>query len=144
MKPCLLDTGPIVAMLDKSDSWHEWVVPRIGALRGRLVTTGAVVTEAMFFMQDIKDGTARLLELLANPRIDIRDGFQPAQLRAAAALMANYSDTPMDFADATLVVLADELETDRVATLDERGFRTYRRRRNRPFTLVLQQEDQEF
>ena len=139
MKPCLLDTGPIVALLDRSDSWHAWVMPRIGRLRGRLVTTGAVVTEAMFFLQDTKDGTAGLLELLANPRIEIRDSFQPAKLRAAAALMETYGDTPMDFADATLDVLAGELETDRVVTLDERGFRTYRHGRNRPFTLVLQQ-----
>ena len=140
MKPCLLDTGPIVALLDRSDPWHAWVAPRIGTLHGRLVTTGAVVTEAMFFLQDTKDGTARLLELLANPRIEIRDCFQPAKLRTALKLMDTYDDTPMDFADATLVVLAGELETDRVITLDERGFRTYRHRRNRPFTLVLQQE----
>ena len=64
MKPSLLDTGPIIALLDRSDPWHAWVVPRIGGLRGRLVTTGAVVTEAMFFLQDAKDGIARLLEEL--------------------------------------------------------------------------------
>lgn len=143
MKPCLLDTGPIVAWLDRGDSWHARVAPGIGRLRGRLVTTGAVVTEAMSFLQDTRDGIARLLELLANPRIEIRNCFEPAKLRAAAALMETYADTPMDFADATLVVLAGELETDRIATLDERGFRTYRRGRNRAFTLVLQQGGEE-
>ncbi len=47
----------------------------------------------------------------------------------------------MDFADATLVVLADELATKRVVTLDERGFRTYRHGRKSTFELVLQDSD---
>jgi predicted nucleic acid-binding protein len=45
----------------------------------------------------------------------------------------------MDFADATLVVLAEELETDQVVTLDERGFRTYRFGPDRAFRLLLQE-----
>ena len=49
-----------------------------------------------------------------------------------------YGDTPMDFADATLVLLAEELGTDRILTLDERGFRTYRHGRNLAFAMVLQ------
>jgi len=139
MSPSLLDTGPVVALLDRKDPRHEWVSPRFNCLQGRLVTTGAVVTEATFFLQDVRDGILRLFELLANPRVEIRDSFQPLQLRAAAALMDRYADTPMDFADATLVVLAEELETNRVLTLDERGFRTYRFGRNRAFSLVLQE-----
>jgi uncharacterized protein len=139
MKPSLLDTGPVVALLDRKDPHHDWVAPRFNRLQGRLVTTGAVVTEATFFLQDVRDGIARLFELLASPKVDIRDSFQPLQLRAAAELMDRYADTPMDFADATLVALAAELETELVLTLDERGFRTYRHGRNRPFKLVLQE-----
>lgn len=129
----------MVALLDRKDPYHEWIVPRFNRIQGRLITTGAVVTEATFFLQDVKEGISRLFELLANPRVEVRDTFQPRQLRSAAALMERYADTPMDFADATLVVLAEELETDRILTLDERGFRAYRHRRNRPFTLVLQE-----
>jgi uncharacterized protein len=142
MKPILLDTGPLVAILDRSDPYHAWVTPRFGGVSGSLVTTGAVVTEATFFLQNVRDGIARLFELLANPRIEIRDSFQSPRLLAAAALMKRYADTPMDFADATLVVLAHELETDRVLTLDEKGFRTYRHGRNRPFSLILQETEE--
>ena len=138
MRPLLLDTGPIVAFLDRKDPLHAWVSPRFGNVLGRLVTTGAVVTEATFFLQNVRDGISRLFDLLANPRIEIRDGFQVPSLRAAAILMERYADTPMDFADATLVVLANELGTDQVLTLDERGFRTYRHGRTRAFRLVLQ------
>lgn len=140
MKPCLLDTGPVVALLDRRDPRHEWVTPRFGRVRGRLVTTGAVVTEAMFFLQDVRDGIGRLFDLLENPQIEIRDSFQPDRLRVAGALMETYADTPMDFADATLVVLATELGTERTLTLDERGFRTYRHGQGRAFHLVLQDD----
>ena len=139
MRPSLLDTGPLVALLDRKDPRHEWVAPRFNLLREPFVTTGAVVTEATFFLQNVREGIARLFELLADPKVEIRDCFKPLQLSAAADFMDRYADTPMDFADATLAVLAEELKTGRVLTLDERGFRTYRFRQNRAFTLVLQE-----
>jgi hypothetical protein len=60
-----------------------------------------------------------------------------ASLRAAVALMKQYRDTPMDFADATLVLLAEELGLLDILTLDRRGFSTYRIGRGRAFRLVL-------
>lgn len=143
MNPLILDTGPIVALLDRKDPYHEWVAPRFAKVSGPLVTTGAVVTEATFFMQNVREGIARLCEFLAHRQIRILDGFQPAALRAAAIFMQRYADTPMDFADATLVVLAGHLGTRRVLTLDERGFRTYRYARNRSFRLILQDGDED-
>jgi predicted nucleic acid-binding protein len=143
MSPLILDTGPIVALLDRNDPHHEWVGPRLGKVSGPLVTTGAVVTEATFLLQNVRDGIARLCEFLAHRQIRIPDSFQPTGLRAAAILMQRYADTPMDFADATLVVLAGELGTHRVLTLDERGFRIYRHGRNRPFRLILQDGEED-
>lgn len=138
MMPLLLDTGPIVAILDRRDPYHEWVLPRFQALQGKLVTTGAVVTEAAFFLQDVRDGIRRLFEFVEVSRVEIPDAFTAGRLRSAESLMSAYADTPMDFADATLVVLAEELETDRIITADERGFRTYRHGGNQPFRLLLQ------
>ena len=57
--------------------------------------------------------------------------------RLARCLMKKYADTPMDFADATLVLLAEETGQSEILTLDERGFRTYRYRGTRRFRLVL-------
>jgi len=56
-------------------------------------------------------------------------------LERAAALMAKYDDVPMDFADATLVSLAEETDVTEILTLDIRGFRTYRVGGRRFFTL---------
>ena len=57
-------------------------------------------------------------------------------LQRVAALMDRYQNVPMDFADATLAVLAEELETEWVFTLDRRGFSTYRMHRNRGFQII--------
>jgi len=73
-------------------------------------------------------------------QVDIRDCFGPTQLHAAARLMQKYNDIPMDFADATLVLLADETGMGDILTLDERGFRAYRFRGTRRFNLVLSRE----
>jgi predicted nucleic acid-binding protein len=62
---------------------------------------------------------------------------QPAVLPAAADLMEKYSNLPMDFADATLTLLAEQAELLEILTLDRRGFTVYRTRDSKPFHLVL-------
>jgi len=59
------------------------------------------------------------------------------QVLAAAQLMDKYADTPMDFADATLVLAAGDLGVTDVLTLDRRGFSTYRTAKRKAFRLVL-------
>jgi hypothetical protein len=50
--------------------------------------------------------------------------------------MERYRNVPMDFADATLIALGEELATDRVFTLDRRGFSTYRSGGRKPFRVI--------
>lgn len=140
MKPVLLDTGPVVALLDQADSSHVFVRTALAALPGRrpLLTTGAVITEVMFYLQDSIGGIERAVSFLADAGVYVEDAFTGPRLRAAAALMEQYADTPMDFADATLVVLATHFATGDILTLDERGFRTYRHQGKRSFRLLLQ------
>jgi len=138
VKSVLLDTGPIVASLDADDPQHAMVCHRFNSLTGLVVTTGAVVTEAMFFVQNLANGPARLIEWLRGIRAEVVNCFEPERLRSAAYLMARYADAPMDYADATLVACADELNCGDILTLDIRGFRTYCYRKNKKFTLLLQ------
>ena len=133
----LLDTGPLVAALNRRDPHHAPCAAALAGFAGALLTTGAVVTEAMHFLGAQPEGAAALAGLLDDAQVDIRDCFGPTQLHAAARLMKKYADTPMDFADATLVLLADETGTGDILTLDGRGFRTYRFRSTRRFQLVL-------
>jgi len=138
MRLVLLDAGPAIAWLDANDPHHSAVREKMGDLAGRLITTGAVITEAMFFVQEARAGASRLTDWLRRMRVDVVDCFDVGSLQSAALLMERYADAPMDYADATLVVCADELNCGDVLTLDVRGFRTYRYQRNRSFNLLLQ------
>ena len=66
-----------------------------------------------------------LVEFLMASGAAITATIRPAALRAASALMKKYRDTPMDFADATVVLLGEELGLIDILTLDRRGFSTY-------------------
>lgn len=134
----LLDTGPLVAYLDATDSHHSKIAPSLDAFKGQLVTTGAVITEAMFLLTDAPNGPRLLAEFIGSSDTLVYDLAQAPELEAAASLMEKYSDTPMDYADATLVLLADALSLTTVVTLDRRGFTTYRTASRRPFKLALE------
>src|SRR5436309_13027575 len=107
-------------------------------LRGsRLVTTGAVITEAFYFLSDVRDGPASLSSFLDASATEVRDAFNAEALAAAVRLMSKHADIPMDFADATLVWTADALGADRILTLDRRGFLSFRFGKNHRFKLLL-------
>jgi predicted nucleic acid-binding protein len=137
VKTWLLDTGPLVAYLDANDSAHEGVSSCIDRFTGALATTGAVVTEAMYFVSTAPRGPSALAAFVAASGMRIFDLSQPPELGAGAELMERYADTPMDYADATLVLLAEGLGIRDILTLDRRGFSTYRTRRRQAFNLVL-------
>lgn len=137
MKTWLVDTGPIVAYLDRADPMHASVAQRLDAFSAQMATTSAVITEAMHMLADAQDGPMLLAEFAQASGIQISESTQAAHIRHAATLMRKYSDTPMDFADATLVLLADATGVVDVLTLDRRGFSTYRTAKGKAFRLVL-------
>jgi predicted nucleic acid-binding protein len=126
VKTYLIDTGPLVAYLDRRDEAHETVRQALRSFKGQLATTSAVVAEVMYFISEHPSGPLSFAQFLIAARVHISEACQPGQILAAANLMGRYSDTPMDFADATLVGLAESLGVPDVFTLDRRGFSTYR------------------
>lgn len=137
MRRCLIDTGPFVAYLDLADPAHDEVAAYVDAFTGQMLTTSAVVTEAMYFLSQAPDGPEAFAELLVRSGVDVIEATQPAQVLAAAVLMRKYRDTPMDFADATLVALGDRFGVADILTLDRRGFSTYRTSAGKRFRLAL-------
>ena len=133
----LLDAGPLIAYLDSGDPSHARVTEVVEAFTGRVATTSAVVTEAMHLVGHLEHGPRRLAELLGATDAEIVDFSRPADLSEAVSLMEKYANLPMDFADATLVLLAEALGAHHIATLDRRGFSAYRTRKGRAFRLVL-------
>jgi hypothetical protein len=141
MRTWLVDTGPLVSYLDARDPAHPEVADRLDGFTGGLATTSAVITESMHFLSATRSGPRLLAELVRTSGMGLFDLCQPPELDAAAALMDKYADTPMDFADATLVLLAEALGQNEILTLDRRGFSAFRMRRGRSFRLVLDRRD---
>lgn len=137
VKLWLIDTGPLVAYLDGADPAHADVVARMDTFTGRLATTSSVVTEAMHFVAQAKEGPRLLAELLAACDVEVHDFTDPAGLLEVVSLMERYWNVPMDFADGTLVLLAEALGAGDLLTLDRRGFSTFRTRKGRALRLVL-------
>lgn len=135
MRAILVDTGPIVALLDRSDSSHDQVVEAMKSVRDPLVTVWPVVVEAMYLLafswraqtalwEMIETGVVRLLPL------DSGDVSRMKQL------MEKYRDLPMDMADAALVRVAERESLRRILTLDRTDFGVYRLARKGKFTLL--------
>ena len=139
MKTWLLDTGPLVAYLVTSEKEHPQVVARLDTFTGQLVTTNAVITEAMHFVVKARKGPALLAEFVAQSGLQVMDFSQAGDLAEAARRMEKYVNLPMDYADATLVLLGERLKVFEILTLDRRGFSVYRTARGKRFTLLLDQ-----
>lgn len=121
----LLDTGALVTLLDRSQTHHERFVEFFGSWAGPVVSSEAVLTEATHLLARVPGGRRACVEFfVAGGAVLVPS--TPASLARCHRLMGEYADLPMDFADATLVVLAEELRTDLVFTTDRRDFGVYR------------------
>jgi hypothetical protein len=89
---------------------HARVSARLDSFGGQLAITGAVIAEAMHFVSAAREGAGLLSNFVAASSVAIYDYAQPPELRAAADLMARYHDVPMDYTDATLVLLGGRLD----------------------------------
>jgi hypothetical protein len=123
----LTDTGPLVALLDKDDSYHAACVAAAQSLPfGPLLTTWPCFTEAMYLLGRVGGYPyqAELWKLRTAGRLVLHD-LTAAETDRMAVLMEKYQDTPMDLADASLVVVAETRSLRRVFTVD-RDFWVYR------------------
>jgi predicted nucleic acid-binding protein len=123
----LTDAGPLLAILDRGDAYHQTCMVAARSLgRTPLVTTWPCVTEAMYLLG--RAGGYRLQAGLWNMRTAGRlivHALTDAEADRAAALMQQYQDTPMDLGDASLVAVAESRSLRQVFTFD-RHFWTYR------------------
>jgi hypothetical protein len=131
----LLDTGAFVALVDRSERRHRDCVAVLDEWSGPIVTTEAVLTETLYLVGPRRQAQKLCLEFVLRGAFALIPQSQ-ASLRRASVLMERYRNVPMDYADATLVALGEELGTDLVFTLDRRGFSTYRLNQRRAFQVL--------
>ena len=130
----LIDTGAILAILDADDYWHERCVKAFSSLKLPLATTAAVLAELFHLLDNHPanlDAAWKLLRSGAIVILPITDTDSPDLAR----LMRQYADRPMDFADATLVHLAERESLSIICTIDHNDFETYRIKGKRQFNI---------
>jgi predicted nucleic acid-binding protein len=137
VKPVLLDTGCIVALLDRSEQHHAQCVDVVGELEAPLVTCEPVLAEACYLLRRLKGAPAAVLQNVARGIFLVPYGLAE-NAAAVAKLLIKYADVPMSLADACLVDMASSLQSGRILTLDS-GFKVYRWGKNRPFEMLLEQ-----
>ena len=135
MKPVLIDTGAIVALLDRSERHHEACVETLEHLTSPLVTCEAVIAESCYLMRRLPGAAEAVLENVAKGVFRI-----PLELAAAAPqvqrILRKYRNQEIDLADACLIHLAGEVRSGDILTLDS-DFEVYRWGANRPFQRLL-------
>lgn len=137
----LLDTGPLVAILDRRDQWHAECAAELPNVIRRCLTVEAVVTEACHLVGRGGGPSHAPLDFLLAAGIPIV-GLETGGHRRATSLMQQYRRTPMEFADACLVALSEALAITTAFTTDRRGFRAYRPPKGKRFTLLPEPKKQ--
>ena len=121
----LLDTGALVSLLDRSQPRHEELVRFFNGWTAPVVSSEAVLTEATHLLGRVHGGRQACLDFFLSGGAVLVPSSVPS-LRRCRELVDRYADLPMDYADATLVALAEDLATDLVLTTDRRDFAVYR------------------
>lgn len=135
----LADTGFFIALIVRTDKHHKKALAAAQKYASEsLITTWPVLTETLHLAQRI-GGPVVAQQLLASIEAGAAQLFElnSKHLPRVLELMRKYEDLPMDLADASLVICAEDTGEGRILSTDERDFRTYRWKRRKPFQNLL-------
>ena len=130
----VVDTGPIVAMLDADEANHDWVMSQVQRLRAPLVTCEAVLAEAAFLMSRAGVDSSIVPQLVMRGFVTIAKLFDDDAAQIVR-LMARYRNVPMSLTDACLVKLVERTPNATLFTLDS-DFSIYRQKGRRLIPLL--------
>ena len=135
MPAVLVDTGPLVALLDRSDPDHVACQETLSSLNDSMVSVWPVITEAMYMLRAYWQAQEALWEMIEMGAVEILPlGID--DVPRMKELMRKYRDLPMDLADAALVRVAERERLRRIFTLDRRDFQVYRPSRIGRFAIL--------
>ena len=137
-KRVIVDTGPLVAFLNKNDSYHEWVKTQFSLISPPFLSCESVISEACFLLRNFPNGARNVLELLERELIILPFDLQ-AESNSIKILLEKYRNVPMSLADACLVRLSEQISESIVCTLDS-DFRIYRKNRRNIIPVIIPNE----
>jgi predicted nucleic acid-binding protein len=131
----ILDTGPWVALIDRSETKHKDTVKWFQSFSGSLYTTEAVLTEVLYLLNfSIKAQTAAM-DFILQSAFEVIP-MDTTSLEKSKRLMIKYADLPMDYADATLLCLAQDTGIHHIVTFDHKDFGIYKLPRNQILNIL--------
>lgn len=133
----LLDSGAILAILNRQDRWHVLCTEEFSHLRKPLLTSVAVLTEVLYMVSSYSHRVNAAWDFIRSGTLTL-GAITDSDLPALSQLMHQYRDRPMDFADATLVHLAERESLTTILTVDFSDFQTYRIAGRRRFRILPQ------
>lgn len=135
----IVDTGFWLALANQRDAAHARAHKRFTELKHEgFITTWCVITETCYLLQQ-RVGLDAPLNLLSKVSTGSLQMFTLTQQDCPRIieLMTKYRNLPMDLADASLVILAENLGHGRILSVDQRDFNTYRWKNTQPFENLL-------
>ena len=123
--PVITDTGPIVALLNQRERYHEWAREQFSLIHPPAITCEAVISETCFLLRDIDSGIEAVMKLLQRGVVTTTFTLS-SELPVIARLLHRYRSVPMSFADACLVRMSEQFPRSTIVTLDN-DFRVYRK-----------------
>jgi predicted nucleic acid-binding protein len=134
----MVDTGAFIGLFNKNDEYHLSARTSFSIISEPLITTYPVVTETCYLLYSRLGHNYQInfLKSIAKKAFTVFD-FQDNDMLRMIELMERYCDLPMDFADASMVVLAEKLGHGRILTSDRRDFNIYRWNNNQSFQKFL-------
>ncbi len=128
MKKCLIDAGPLIALFDRDDKFHISVKDFIKRFKGRLYTSWPVITEVLHMLDYSVNTQIDFLKWVRKGALDIKQ-ITTEDISRIIELSEKYSDIPMDFADASLIIIAESERIKEIISIDA-GFYIFRNIRN--------------
>ncbi len=131
----IVDTGPIVAFLNRADNYHHWAVTKLSQLKSPFFTCESVISEACFLLRNSDKGIENVHKLLDRKLIQIKFQLND-DLKPVADLMKKYKDVPMSLADACLVRMSEQISESAILTLDQ-DFKIYRKDKRKVIPVIM-------
>ena len=134
-KRVIIDTGPIVAFLNKNDFYHEWAKTQFALLSPPLLSCDSVISEACFLLRSFPNGARNVLELIERELIILPFDLQ-SEANSIKRLLDKYNNVPMSLADACLVRLSEQISESVVCTIDS-DFKIYRKNKRNIIPVIM-------
>jgi predicted nucleic acid-binding protein len=131
----IVDTGVLIALIDRLDHYHNWVTEQLKQITPPLVTCEAVISESWFLLKRVKNGRETLIKLLTQRHVVVQFDLD-AELEMVLALLSRYQSVPASLADAELVRMSELYPHSLIFTLDS-DFQIYRKNRDRLIPLLM-------